>query len=139
MLLSTNFKTCFQIGAAKAAFNTTNTRITIYKGSSKPTDLYSSNFNPSSYTSDLLLTYSGNTTLFTNTGGTVYIQTLPSSVAATGTGTATWGAIYLPASAATSIVGDVSLNGGGGIIILPTLSITSGSVYNLVDVSWTFV
>lgn len=121
-------------------FDTTATTcIDIYKGT-QPTDI-AGGWTRSSYTTDLLITFT--TLAFSQvvTSVTPYIEvtTFPATTNAVGTGTATWCAIYKSNNSTHGcLIGPVASPTGSpptatGLVILSTLDIITGVGYDLID------
>jgi hypothetical protein len=137
LTLSSSFMS--NLGAALANYFNTTGRIFIYKGT-KPTNLQSTPFNISTHSANQLIAFNTTNTTFQSVGSTLAFSVAPASAAATASGTASWAAVCNATSGTPShvAVGDVSLNGGTGIVFLPTLTIVSGTSYSILECSWTF-
>lgn len=136
-IVNTHFKQAGLYGIwYRANFNNSASRITIYSnGIAKPTDLFTTPFNFSTYSSYLLLQYTCGASTWTQSGLTMQFSTVPSAVTASNTGTASWGAITYGNSGTINycIVGDVTVNSGNGMIYLSTLDIVSGNSYSILE------
>jgi hypothetical protein len=135
------YSSTFKASAIKGVINTLNSsgaRIYVYKGT-MPTNVFSG-FNPTTYASNLLLTYVLTSTTFTNTNGAMHFQTPPAAATASATGTAAWAAAAGSTGTTSYVfVGEVSVNGGNGIFLLPSLNLVAGTTYVLNDVSFVII
>jgi hypothetical protein len=134
MLYSSTFKASM-IKGATSVLNSTSSRIYVYKGT-MPTTVFGG-FTLATYASNLLLTYVLSYTTFTNTNGAMHFLNPPAAATASASGTAAWAAA---ASSGTTtsyvIVGEVSVTGGNGIFLLPSLNLVAGTSYVINDVSF---
>jgi hypothetical protein len=123
-----------------SAWNSSGGRINIYStGVAKPTNLYATPFSTSTYSAYRMLTYTLTSGTFIQDGATIRFNTVPSAVAASLTGTASWAALIDISSGLPNytVVGDVTLSTGNGMVYLPTLNIVSGTSYAILECSFT--
>lgn len=110
--------------------------INIYKGTVPTGDV--SKAGLASYSSDLLCQF--NNYYLARSSATIQMGSNPnpSTVNATGTGTATWFAMWCNnVSYYGTLIGDVSTNGGTGAMFLSTTNITSGNSVTFINFSFT--
>jgi len=103
--------------------------ITVYSGTI-PTNAES--FDPATYLSQLLVTFSGSFT-FQRINQGVKFNAVPGAQNATGSGTAEWFAWRSTSNTNYTLLGDVGEIGSGAVLILNTTNITSGNSVNCVD------
>jgi len=124
-----------------AFYNTATTRIDVYKGT-MPTDCWANGWTRANHSSDLLLTWTNlafHTTSLTGRTPYTYLETFPAAATAVADGTATWASVYKNGSESTYfVIGPVDVPSGSpatanGLVILPTLSITNGVAYDIID------
>lgn len=108
-----------------------NNRLIVYKGT-MPLD--ADDYIEANFTSDVLCTFANFDTV--RSSGLIYTRILdpaPASVTATGTGTAAWFAMFATTSTSRVILGDVTEDGGGGLLTIGSVNITSGATVTFVN------
>lgn len=105
-------------------------RIVIYKGTMPASDAWSE----AGSSADELVRY-GNFTL-TDNGTLIYFSTAPviGTVNATGTGTATWGALFNTGTPTRYLLGTVSGPLGNGIFKIDDINVVSGSPVSITSI-----
>lgn len=109
------------------------TKLDIFSGTI-PTVDSNFTFDPTAYASQKLLGYTTGFTL-QNSNRTMRFATVPPAANATGTGTATWFALYNSTTAANAILGTITDQGDGtGVLILQSVNCVTGQPVNVIEI-----
>lgn len=103
--------------------------ISVYSGTIPAS---ANSFDPASYISQLLVTFSGSFT-FQRINAGVKFNAAPGAQNATGTGTAEWFAWRTTSNSDYTILGDVGEIGSGAVLIINTTNISTGNSINCID------
>ena len=122
-------------------FNRSNSKLRIYKGTLPTLNDIETINQGSLRTTDLLISFSlPNGAWTVSTTSKIVTTSTPLPTAATGSGTASWFLLssYDTQAYGQSLVGEITLPGNGGELVINDLDIVSGTTYSLGSISFEF-
>lgn len=123
-------------------YNAGSSRLRIYKGSLPTLNDIETILPNALRTTDLLITFSLPSNSWTvSTTSKIATTSAPLPTAATGSGTASWfflSSVDSILSVVQGLVGEITLPGNGGELVINDLNIVSGTTYSLGSISFEF-